>query len=88
MDIIKMLRLIENTSVRAGLPEAMHGAGSPAAQKIMISRRSSIDKKMELAKRIAGLSPDKDFERIIGKREKAHWDKVKRNMKKKHVQIY
>jgi 4-hydroxybutyryl-CoA dehydratase/vinylacetyl-CoA-Delta-isomerase len=88
MDIIKMLRLIENTSVRAGLPEAMHGAGSPAAQKIIISRRSGIDKKMELAKRIAGLSPDKDCERIIGKSEKAHWDKVKRNMKKKNVQIH
>jgi len=88
MDIIRMLRLIENMSVGAGLPEAMHGAGSPAAQKIMISRRSGIDKKMELAKRIAGLSPDKDFERIIGKGEKAHWDQVRRNMQEKKVQIY
>jgi 4-hydroxybutyryl-CoA dehydratase/vinylacetyl-CoA-Delta-isomerase len=88
MDIIKMLRLIENMSVGAGLPEAMHGAGSPAAQKIMISRRSSIDKKMELAKRIAGLSPDTDFERIIGKSEEAHWDQVRRDMKEKKVQIY
>jgi 4-hydroxybutyryl-CoA dehydratase/vinylacetyl-CoA-Delta-isomerase len=88
MDIIKMLRLIENMSVGAGLPEAMHGAGSPAAQKIMISRRSGIDKKMELAKRIAGLSPDTDFERIIGKSEEAHWDQVRQNMKEKKVQIY
>jgi len=88
IDIIRMLRLIENMSVGAGLPEAMHGAGSPAAQKIMISRRSGIDKKMELAKRIAGLAPDKDFERIVGKREKAHWEEVKRNLNEKHVQIY
>lgn len=46
IDIIKMLRLIENMSVGAGVPEAMHVAGSPAAQKIVISGRSGIDKKM------------------------------------------
>jgi 4-hydroxybutyryl-CoA dehydratase / vinylacetyl-CoA-Delta-isomerase len=54
-DIIKMLRLIENMSVGAGLPEAMHGAGSPAAQKIMIARRSGIEKKIELAQTVAGI---------------------------------
>ena len=83
-----MLRLIENMSVGAGLPEVMHGAGSPAAQKIMISRRSGIDKKMELAKRIAGLSPDKDFEQIIGKSEKTHWDEVRKKIEEQRVQIY
>jgi len=88
MDIIKMLRLIENMSVGAGLPEAMHGAGSPAAQKIMIARRSGIDRKMQLAKIIAGISRDTYFEDIIGKDETAHWDEVKKKIEGKNVQIY
>jgi 4-hydroxybutyryl-CoA dehydratase/vinylacetyl-CoA-Delta-isomerase len=86
-DIIKMLRLIENMSVGAGLPEAMHGAGSPAAQKIMIARRSGIDKKMELAKTVAGINKDSDFERIVGKDENDHWDEVKKKIREKTVQI-
>jgi len=88
MDIIKMLRLIENMSVGAGLPEAMHGAGSPAAQKIMIARRSGIERKMELAKTVAGINQDSSFERIIGKNETAHWDEVKKKIREKRVQIY
>ena len=87
-DIIKMLRLIENMSVGAGLPEAMHGAGSPAAQKIMIARRSGINRKMELAKTVAGLNKDKYFESIIGMDENSHWDEVKKKIKGKKVQIY
>jgi 4-hydroxybutyryl-CoA dehydratase/vinylacetyl-CoA-Delta-isomerase len=88
LDIIKMLRLIENMSVGAGLPEAMHGAGSPAAQKIMIARRSGINRKMELAKIIAGINKDKYFESIIDKDENMHWDEVKKKIKEKIVQIY
>lgn len=88
LDIIKMLRLIENMSVGAGLPESMHGAGSPAAQKIMIARRGGVGIKTELAKNIAGINQDKYFERIIGKDEKMHWDDVKRRIKEKTVQIY
>jgi len=88
MDIIRMLRLIENMSVGAGLPEAMHGAGSPAAQKIMIARRSGIDKKMELAKTVAGINRDKYFESVTGKDETTHWDEVKKKIKEKEVQIY
>jgi 4-hydroxybutyryl-CoA dehydratase/vinylacetyl-CoA-Delta-isomerase len=75
LDIIKMLRLIENMSVGAGLPEAMHGAGSPAAQKIMIAT-------------IAGINKDKYFESIIDKDENMHWDEVKKKIKEKIVQIY
>ena len=88
LDIIKMLRLIENMSVGAGLPEAMHGAGSPAAQKIMIARRSGIDIKMDLAKTVAGINKDKYFESIIGKDENTHWDEMKKKIKEKMVQIY
>ena len=87
-DIIKMLRLIENMSVGAGLPEAMHGAGSPAAQKIMIARRSGIDIKMDLAKTVAGINKDKYFKSIIGKDENTHWDEMRKKIKEKMVQIY
>jgi 4-hydroxybutyryl-CoA dehydratase/vinylacetyl-CoA-Delta-isomerase len=87
-DIIKMLRLIENMSVGAGLPEAMHGAGSPAAQKIMIARRSGMDKKMELAQTVAGIRKDESFEAIVGKAETAHWDEVRRKIEQHKVQIY
>jgi 4-hydroxybutyryl-CoA dehydratase/vinylacetyl-CoA-Delta-isomerase len=87
-DIIKMLRLIENMSVGAGLPEAMHGAGSPAAQKIMIARRSGMEKKIELAETVAGIRKDRYFETIVGKEEKAHWDEVRKKIKEQRTQIY
>lgn len=35
------------------LPESMHGAGSPQAQRIMIARQSNMEMKKELAKKIA-----------------------------------
>lgn len=87
-NIIKMLRLIENMSVGAGLPEAMHGAGSPAAQKIMIARRSGIERKVDLAKSVAGINEDKDFEKITGKDEKTYWDETKKKIEEKKVQIF
>jgi 4-hydroxybutyryl-CoA dehydratase/vinylacetyl-CoA-Delta-isomerase len=58
-DRIKMLRLIENLTLgRAAvgyLTESMHGAGSPQAQRIMISRLSDIEEKKKLAKRLANI---------------------------------
>ncbi|RLF60875.1 MAG: 4-hydroxybutyryl-CoA dehydratase [Thermoplasmata archaeon] len=87
-DIIKMLRLIENMSVGAGLPEAMHGAGSPAAQKIMIARRSSLERKVDLAKRVAGIKEDKDFDKITGKDEKTYWQETRKKIEEKMVQIF
>ncbi len=64
---LRMFRLIENLSIGAELPESMHGAGSPAAQKIMIWRRSNINMKKEEAERIAGIKPDEDFKKVRGK---------------------
>lgn len=87
-DIMKVLRLIENMSVGAGLPEAMHGAGSPAAQKIMIARRSGIEKKKELAQTLAGIRQDRFFEAILGRDEKAHWDEVRKKIEAQSVQIH
>ena len=77
MDIFKMLRLVENMSVGAGLPEAMHGAGSPAAQKIMIARRSGIQIKEKLAETICGIRKDESFKKIVGQSEKEYWQKTK-----------
>ncbi|MBT3274575.1 MAG: 4-hydroxybutyryl-CoA dehydratase [Spirochaetales bacterium] len=58
----RLLRLIENLTLgRAAvgyLTESMHGAGSPQAQRIMISRLARLDKKKELAKHIAGIEDE------------------------------
>ena len=53
----RILRLIENltlgTAAVGYLTESMHGAGSPQAQRIMISRQGNLPMKKELAKKIA-----------------------------------
>lgn len=56
---LRIMRLIENLTMgSAGVgyrTESMHGAGSPQAQRIMISRQSDMEQKKQLAKRIAGV---------------------------------
>jgi len=56
---MRILRLIENltlgTAAVGYLTESMHGAGSPQAQRIMISRQGNLEQKKELAKAIAGI---------------------------------
>jgi len=37
----------------------MHGAGSPQAQRIMIFREGELDKKIKLAKALAGIPSNK-----------------------------
>ena len=57
LDRIKVLKFIENMTVGCGaaayLTESIHGAGSPQAQRIMISRLANLKEKVELAKRIS-----------------------------------
>jgi 4-hydroxybutyryl-CoA dehydratase/vinylacetyl-CoA-Delta-isomerase len=57
---IKILRLIENMTLGAAAvgyrTESLHGAGSPQAQRIMISRQANLEHKKKLAKEIAGIS--------------------------------
>src|SRR5665811_127985 len=59
---MRIMRLIENMTLGTAAvgyrTESMHGAGSPQAQRIMISRQSNIERKKELAKAIAGIAPD------------------------------
>lgn len=56
-DRLRMLRLIENLTLGTAAvgyrTESMHGAGSPQAQRIMISRQGNLEHKKELAKAIA-----------------------------------
>jgi 4-hydroxybutyryl-CoA dehydratase/vinylacetyl-CoA-Delta-isomerase len=55
----RVLRLVENITLGTAAvgyrTESMHGAGSPQAQRIMISRQGNLEQKKELAKEIAGI---------------------------------
>lgn len=57
---MRILRLIENITLGTAAvgyrTESMHGAGSPQAQRIMISRQGNLEQKKELAKAIAGIA--------------------------------
>lgn len=63
-DRMKMLRLIENMTLGAAAvgyrTESMHGAGSPQAQRIMISRQSDLNAKKAMAKKLAGIEVEKE----------------------------
>jgi 4-hydroxybutyryl-CoA dehydratase/vinylacetyl-CoA-Delta-isomerase len=56
---MRILRLVENLTLGTASvgyrTESMHGAGSPQAQRIMISRQSDMEQKKKLAKKIAGI---------------------------------
>jgi 4-hydroxybutyryl-CoA dehydratase/vinylacetyl-CoA-Delta-isomerase len=57
---MRILRLIENitlgTAAVGYLTESMHGAGSPQAQRIMISRRVNLQEKQKAAKKLCGIA--------------------------------
>lgn len=59
---MKILRLIENLTLGTAAvgyrTESMHGAGSPQAQRIMISRQGNLAMKKKLAKAIAKIEED------------------------------
>ena len=56
---MRILRLIENIKLGKAavgyLTESMHGAGSPQAQRIMISRRVNLEEKQRAAKKLCGI---------------------------------
>ena len=56
---MRILRLIENITLGSAavgyLTESMHGAGSPQAQRIMISRRVNLEEKQRAAKKLCGI---------------------------------
>jgi 4-hydroxybutyryl-CoA dehydratase/vinylacetyl-CoA-Delta-isomerase len=57
---MRILRLIENLTMGSAavgyLVESMHGAGSPQAQRIMISRLADMAKKQKRARELCGIS--------------------------------
>jgi 4-hydroxybutyryl-CoA dehydratase/vinylacetyl-CoA-Delta-isomerase len=59
---MRVLRLIESLTLGLSavcyLPESMHGAGSPQAQKIMIARQTNMSSKKRAAKRLCGVDQD------------------------------
>jgi 4-hydroxybutyryl-CoA dehydratase/vinylacetyl-CoA-Delta-isomerase len=59
---MRILRLIENmtlgTAAVGYLTESMHGAGSPQAQRIMISRLVNIEEKKRAAKKLCGIDEE------------------------------
>ena len=59
-DRMRILRLIENITLGTAAvgyrTESMHGAGSPQAQRIMISRQGNLEHKKNLAKQLAGIN--------------------------------
>jgi 4-hydroxybutyryl-CoA dehydratase / vinylacetyl-CoA-Delta-isomerase len=56
---MRILRLIENITLGTAAvgyrTESMHGAGSPQAQRIMISRQGNLEQKKGLAKELVGI---------------------------------
>ncbi|MEM1994849.1 MAG: 4-hydroxyphenylacetate 3-hydroxylase N-terminal domain-containing protein [Nitrososphaerales archaeon] len=67
-DRMRIIRLIENMTIGRNavgyLTESLHGAGSPQAQRIVISRLMQIEEKKKLAKRLAKI---KDLEEQVKK---------------------
>ena len=59
---MRVLRLIENltlgTAAVGYLTESMHGAGSPQAQRIMISRLVDMNQKKSAAKKLCGIEDE------------------------------
>ena len=42
------------------LVESMHGAGSPQAQRVMLTRQANLEMKKKLARRLAGVEEKKE----------------------------
>lgn len=59
---MRILRLIENLTIGTAavgyLTESLHGAGSPQAQRIMISRLVNMKEKQEIAKKLCGVNEE------------------------------
>ncbi len=56
---MRVLRLIENLTLGTAAvgyrTESMHGAGSPQAQRVVITRQANLEEKKKLAREIAGI---------------------------------
>ena len=68
-DRIRILRLIENMTMGRNavgyLTESMHGAGSPQAQRVQISRMMQLEYKKRLAKVISGIEMEENKDQLV-----------------------
>ncbi len=68
-DRVRILRLIENMTLGRNavgyLTESMHGAGSPQAQRIQISRLMQIEYRKRLAKILSGIDVEGDKDMLV-----------------------
>ena len=69
MERIRMGRYIENMTSVTTMVEAMHGAGSPQAQRIAMLGQAAIDEKIEMAERVVNGDDDVEGLPLPGKQE-------------------
>jgi len=66
---VRCIRLIENITMGTGavgfFTESIHGAGSPQAQRVMVSRYANLDMKKELARHIAGITREQELKKTL-----------------------
>jgi 4-hydroxybutyryl-CoA dehydratase/vinylacetyl-CoA-Delta-isomerase len=55
---VRSARLVEWATIGAGVPGCMHGGGSPDGAKLMIRASSNLEEKVQMAKRLAGITED------------------------------
>ena len=70
-DRVKLGRYIENMTSVTTMVEAMHGAGSPQAQRIVMLGQADIDKKIEMAEQVIDGDDDVEGLPLPGKRQAA-----------------
>ncbi len=51
-------RLVEWATIGAGVPGCMHGGGSPDGAKLVINAMGQLEKKVEMARRLAGIEEE------------------------------
>jgi 4-hydroxybutyryl-CoA dehydratase/vinylacetyl-CoA-Delta-isomerase len=56
---IRLLRLVDNIAGGTACVEAMHGAGPPQSQRIMMLRDAKLESKLKLAEKLAGIKAAK-----------------------------
>lgn len=54
-DRVRIARLVEVMTGGTVLVESMHGAGSPAVQRVFIAREARLPEKQAMAKKLAGI---------------------------------
>jgi len=55
---VKAARLVEWATIGAGVPGCMHGGGSPDGAKLVIRANADLEKKVEIARRLAGIEEE------------------------------